>query len=337
MRTVILGVGRMGRRHIHAVQKLGLELAGVYDVSAESLALAKKESQLAEGQLFGDLDCVFDVCKPECLIIATTADSHCELACLGASRGVKFILVEKPIAVSLEQCQRMIDVCDQYGAKLAVNHQVRFLEQYTKPKELLASQAYGGFKSMAVVAGNFGISMNGTHYFEAFRFMADEEPSEVRAWFSPDIVSNPRGSQFEDRAGSIRITTGSGKRFFMEVGSDQGHGLQVTYAGRNGMIGINELTGEMVTSVREAEFRDLPTTRYGMPAQVGHESIAPVEVIDSTAQVLKALLNGQNMVTAEQGTLAVKVLVAAYISAERGGEAVRLDANLDRIRVFPWA
>jgi predicted dehydrogenase len=123
----------------------------------------------------------------------------------------------------------------------------------------------------------------------------------------------------------------------MEIGADQGHGLQVTYAGRNGMIGINELTGDMVTSVRESQFRDLPTTRYGMPADNTRETITPAEVIDSTARVLNALIKDENRVTAEQGMMAVKVLVAAYASAENGSIPVRLDGELDRGRIFPWA
>lgn len=327
----------MGRRHIQAIRQLGWELAAVYDISQASLQLAQEECAINQQQIFTNLDLLYTKVKPECIVIATTADSHCKLTCMAAERGVKYILVEKPLATSLDNCKQMIEACDKYGAKLAVNHQMRFLEQYTKPKTLLDSEEYGGFKSMTVVGGNFGFAMNGTHYFEAFRFMANEEPEEVSAWFSPGSVANPRGVQFEDRAGSIRVVTAGGKRLYLEIGSDQGHGLMVTYAGRNGTITVNELTGEMVASVRQAEFRDLPTTRYGMPADVVHEIIAPVEVIDSTAQVLKALIRNENSVTAQHGMMAIKILVAAYASAENGGVPVKLDNALDHSRVFPWA
>jgi predicted dehydrogenase len=338
MKAAILGAGRMGRRHVQVIRQAGLELVGICDTNPESLALTVTEQGVSQACLFNNADELLDKTSPECVIIATTAPSHCEYTCMAAKAGVKYILVEKPLAVSLDECNQMIDTCQRYGAKLAVNHQMRFMEQYSKPKALLNSAAYGGFKSMTVVGGNFGVAMNGTHYFEAFRYMADDEPIEVTAWFSPEVVPNPRGVQFEDRAGSIRVVTTSGKRLYLEIGADQGHGLQVTYAGRNGMIGINELAGEMVTSVREAQFRELPTTRYGMPAHVVREAITPAEVIDSTAQVLRALLTDyQNSVTAQRGMLAVKVLVAAYTSAENGSIPVRLDTELDHRRVFPWA
>lgn len=337
MTVGVLGAGRMGRRHIHVVRNLGFQLTGVVDVSPDALQEARKEHNLSEDLLFDSPERLYASQVPECLIIATTADSHCRLVCMAAERGVKYILVEKPLATSLDECEQMMGACEKYGAKLAVNHQMRFMEQYSKPKALLESKAYGGFKSMTVVGGNFGFSMNGTHYFEAFRYMADEEPVEVTAWFSPGVVANPRGTQFEDRAGSIRVVTAGGKRLYLEIGSDQGHGLAVTYAGRNGAITIHELTGEMTASVRQPEFRELPTTRYGMPADIVHETIAPAEVIDSTAQVLRALIRNENSVTAHHGMMAVKVLVAAYASAENGSLPVRLDKELDHSRIFPWA
>ncbi len=337
MDIAIIGAGRMGRRHIHAVRKLGYGFVGVVDTSQQSLEETKREHNLQGNLLFKTSEDLFSAVVPDCLIIATTADSHCALTCMAAERGVKYILVEKPLAVSLEECDRMIHACKIHGARLSVNHQMRFMEQYSKPKALLDSDVYGGFKSMTVVGGNFGMSMNGTHYLEAFRYMSGEDPVEVNAWFDPGLVTNPRGVKFEDRAGSIRVATASGKRLYIEIGSEQGHGLEVIYAGRNGLVSISELTGNLTATVRLPEYSALPTTRYGMPADISQQTIAPAEVIDSTALVLNALVQDVDRVTAEQGMKAVEVLVAAYESAENGSRTVRIDSHLDRSRRFPWA
>lgn len=337
MKFAVIGAGRMGRRHIHAVRKLGNSLIGVVDISRASLEGAKQEGDLKENILFATPEEMFAVDVPECLIIATTADSHCTLVCIAAERGVKYILVEKPMAVSLDECDQMIRTCEQYGARLSVNHQMRFMEQYSKPKELLESVAFGGFKSMTVVGGNFGLSMNGSHYFEAFRYLSGEDPVEVTAWFDPGSVANPRGAKFEDRAGSIRVTTASGKRLYIEIGAEQGHGLEVIYSGRNGLITVSELTGHMTATVRKPEYLELPTTRYGMPADSTQFMIAPAEVIDSTALVLNALIRDDNRVTAEQAIKTIEILVAAYESAENNNCPVKVDHKLDRSRIFPWA
>ncbi len=337
MKAVVLGVGRMGRRHVQVVQKAGCELVGVYDVRKESLEEAKREYGLDDALLFDDLDRLYEVARPECVVIATTADSHEGLTCMAAERGAQFVLVEKPMATSVDACDRMLQVCARQGTKLAVNHQMRFMEQYTRPKALFASDELGEMGSMTVVAGNFGLAMNGCHYFEAFRYLADDIPAEVTAWFSSETVPNPRGSQFHDRGGSVRVTTRGGKRFYMEAGTDQGHGVRAVYGTRQGMLTVNELTGELVGTERQAEFRSLPTTRYGMPAVDRRETIAPAEVIDTSAAVLRALISDENSVTGEHGRSAVEVLVAAHQSADAGGIPITLGANLDRSRVFPWA
>lgn len=337
MRAAILGVGRMGRRHIEVVRKLGLQLVGLFDVSKDSLKAAHEEHAVGTELLFNDLDSFYSQAKPECLIIATTADSHCALTCMAAERGVRFVLVEKPMAVSLAQCDKMIQTCARFGTRLAVNHQMRFMQQYIEPKGLSRTAAYGKLSSMTVVAGNFGLAMNGSHYFEAFRFLTDEDVTEVAAWFSPESVPNPRGAQFVDRAGCVRCVTSSGIRLYIEASADQGHGVRVVYACLHGMITIDELSGELFAIEREQQYRSLPTTRYGMPAIATHRSIQPAEVINVSAAVLDALLQNQDSVTGEDGRRVMELLVAAHESGERGGATVRLSDGLDHVRVYPWA
>jgi len=337
LKIAVIGVGRMGCRHIQAVKKLGFQLVGIVDSSLDAQKAACLEQDLPESISYTTMQELFDVVLPDCVIISTTADSHCKLTCFSAKQGVKYILVEKPLATSLAESELMIRTCESNQSLLSVNHQMRFMDQYLIPKSLLNSTDYGGIKSMTVVAGNFGMAMNATHYFEAFRFLTDEEPSDVTAWFSDDLVENPRGEQFHDRAGEIRVTTKSQKRLYIEIGSDQGHGVQVTYAARNGLISVNELTGSMITTVREKDYLGLPTTRYGMPAINSSQIIPAAEVIDSSASVLKALINNENVVTANHGLLTIKILVAAYTSAENKNRKIGLEESLDYDRIFPWA
>jgi predicted dehydrogenase len=338
MRTVIIGTGRMGRRYIQVVRDLGLNLVGICDLNLDALASATEEHGITADLYFTDVRRLLKETEPKCVIIATTAPTHCEYACLAAEAGAKYVLCEKPLAVSLAECDKMLEVCARNGTALAVNHQMRFMEQYTEPKRIIESEAFGGLSSITVVGGNFGMAMNGTHYFEMFRFVTDEAPMEVSAWFSPDKVPNPRGSQFEDRAGSVRLVSASGKRFYMEVSADQGHGVHVIYTGPYGQLMVDELTGNMKLITRDKQYRNLPTTRYGMPAIEKSFKIEPVDVIRSSRAVLNALLNKSNFPTGEDGRLAVSVLVGAYVSDEDGHLPVRIDKELlPRERIFPWA
>lgn len=338
MKVAVIGVGRMGRRHIEAARSLGLDVVGICDVSDESLAITAEQRGVPEERHFRDPMVMFRRTEPDCVIIATTAPRHCDYTVQAAEAGVRYVLCEKPMAISLEQCDRMIDVCRARGTALAINHQMRFMEQYTAPKAVVDSEAFGGLRSVTVVAGNAGLSMNGLHYFEMFRFLSDERPRTVTAWFSTEKVPNPRGGEFEDCAGSVRLVTGSGKRFYLECGADQGHGVMAIYAGPLGEIVVDELSGSMTTIVREERDRALPTTRYGTPAVRATSVIAPADVITPTAAVLRALLAKGNFPTGEEGRLAVAILVGAYLSDESCNVAIDLQRDtLPLGREFPWA
>ncbi len=337
MKTAIIGAGRMGLRHLEVVRSMKLDLVGICDVSPDALRCAG-ERGAAETTHFADAATMLQQVKPECVIVATTAPSHADLTCLAAKRGARYIFCEKPIAVSLKEAHRMLATCREHGVRLGVNHQMRFMEQYTLPKRLVESESFGGLASITVVAGNFGFSMNGTHYVEMFRFMAGGPPVLAQAWFSEEKVPNPRGPQFEDRAGAMRLTTASGKRLFMDLGADQGHGVQVTYAGRYGRITVDELSGDLDLVVRKAEHRDAPTTAYGMPWERTTRKIRPADSAASTRSVLEAVLEGKDYPTGEDGCLAIAALVAAYVSHENGHTPVAVrEEDLPCDRVFPWA
>ena len=337
MNAVIIGAGRMGRRHIQVARQAGLEVVGISDVSADALSAAMKEHAVPAGACFADSLAMLRQVRPNVVIVATTAPTHAELTCAAVDAGATFVLCEKPMAVSLEECDRMMEACVRTGARLAINHQMRFMEQYTAVREVASSEDLGGLASMTVVAGNFGIAMNGTHYFEAFRYLTGEIPVEVAAWFGDTNLPNPRGAQFADAAGTVRAATGGGARFYLDASPDQGHGLTVVYGCRHGQIVTDELAGTMEVVAREAEHRPLPTTRYGMPATRRSRRIAPADVIAPSVAVLRALLDDSGYPSGADGRAAVAALVGAYVSHEDGHRTVKLDDHLPRGRRFPWA
>jgi predicted dehydrogenase len=327
----------MGLRHLQIAKGLGLDVAGVADSRPEALAQATRDAGVPPGRCFTDPAALLDSARPECVIIATTAPAHEPLTCLASERGARYVLCEKPMASSLAGCDRMIKTCEHHGTRLAINHQMRFMEQYLEVRKIIDGEAFGGWASVTVVAGNFGLAMNGTHYFELFRWLARERIREACAWLSPDKVPNPRGPQFEDTAGAVRLTTAGGKRLTMEIGPDQGHGVQVIYAGRCGVVVADELAGRISSSVRLAEHRSLPTTRYGMPAEHRVIDVPPADVLGPTRAVLEALLAGKDVPGGQDGRAAVEALVACHVSHEQGHLPVTLDGSLPGERTFSYA
>jgi len=324
MKTALIGLGRMGMRQATVLRQCDLKITAISDLNVEACKTAGEEYDVATENQFTSGEELIEKIRPELLVIATTAPSHRDLVIKAAQNGARKILCEKPMAVSLDECQEMVDACKAAGVELAINHQMRSMEQYTVPKHMATSAEFGGIGSVIVSAGNFGMAMNGTHYFEMFRYMTDEEPVLVSAWFSDDNLPNPRGTQFKDAVGSIRLETPSGKRFYMDCSSDQGHGMQVTYNCRNGRITIDELDGSMHYVARHTEHRGQPTTRYGMPYDKGSRTITPADAVAPTRAVLESLLKGENFPNGEEGLLAMKLLIAAHVSNSRGGVTIDL-------------
>ena len=337
MKFCAIGLGRMGRRHLQVAKNLGFDIMGIYDPLPESVDLALKEHGLPASLAFDSAPHMLGHVRPDALVVASTAPSHCEYVCMAAAAGVRHVLCEKPMAVSAEECDRMIEACATSGTSLAVNHQMQFMEQYTLVKKLALSPAFGGLRSVTVAASNFGLAMNGAHYFEMFRYLTDEEIATVSFWADAEKVPNPRGVQYEDRSGQMRAMTPSGVRLYMEIGGDQGHGIQVIYGCRYGQIFVDELAGLVRHIHRKEEFRGLPTTRYGMPSEEATLKIAPADVIEPSMAVWRAMLTGNTYPDGKCGRHAVRALVAANLSGERSGQPVILDKGEGADRAFPWA
>lgn len=334
----VIGLGRMGRRHVEVLQSLGMNIVALVDVNPDAIAETIKQFKLTNSIGFSDPHQMLDSVGIDALVVATTAPFHYEAVIAAASKNIKRILCEKPMAVSINQAREMIDACSASGTQLAINHQMRFMEQYSRVRELIDTPALGGLASIVVSASNFGLAMNAGHYFEMFRYMTASEATLVNAWFEPQKLVNPRGVQFEDASGRVLLRNEKGQAMYIDLSANAGWGICVNYICRNGQISVDELSGEIVVKAREEEYRELPTTRYGMPVIAERHLIPPADSVEPTLAVWKAMLAGQSFPDGNDGLHSLKCLVASHLSHERGGAEVSLDSvDCERGRVFSWA
>lgn len=337
MKFAIIGLGRMGRRHVQVALDLGFEVLGIYDMFQGAIDETLNEFPALAGKVFSSAQALLEESGAQLLTISTTAPSHAEYVCKAAESGFRYILCEKPLAVSLDEADAMVATCANYGVQLAVNHQMQFMEQYTRIKEMIGGGEFGPLRSITVHASNFGLAMNAVHYFEMFRYVTGETLASVQCWIDNEKVPNPRGPQYSDYSGQLRGVSASGVRFNLEAGGDLGHGIQVIYGCRNGQIMVDELVGSVRTIRRKTEFAELPTTRYGMPAEVETFSIAPADVFKPTADVWRAMLAGHSFPDGNIGRHALAVLVAAYVSGESNAAQTSVDNSLPKQKIFSWA
>ncbi|MCE9659478.1 MAG: Gfo/Idh/MocA family oxidoreductase [Burkholderiales bacterium] len=338
LRIAVIGLGRMGMRHVQAARNLGMTVCGVADTAAQALRSAQADHGVAASECFTDADEMLASVKPQALAIATTAPTHARYVQAAARLGVRHILCEKAMATSLGDAEAMIEACRRSGTDLAVNHQMRFMAQYTRVKALIGSAELGPLSSILVAGSNFGLAMNASHYFEMFRYIADAPVRGVQAWFEEAQLANPRGAQFEDRSGRILAWSEAGPSMYVDFSAASGWGMQIVYICRHGQIVVDELNGDMRIAARQAEYRDLPTSRYGMPVDRQQIAIEPADTVMPTMAVWSAMLEGRPYPDGAAGLHALTCLVAAHASHEAGGREVRLDdPSLPRDRQFKWA
>ncbi len=328
----------MGVRHIQAATNLGMTICGAADISPQAVDAARAAHQLAPDACFADAQAMLRAVKPEAVVVATTADSHLAHVTAAANEGARYILCEKPMATSLADAEAMRQACERSGAVLAVNHQMRFLPHYMRVKQLIGSEELGPLASVLVAGSNFGLAMNGSHYFEMFRYISGTAVRSVRAWFEADQLSNPRGPQFEDHSGRLLAQGTGDAAMYIDFSARAGYGLQIVFICRLGQIVLDELNGDMRVLARKPEFRDFPTARYGMPADVKVEPVEPTDAVLPTMGVWSAMLGGESFPDGAIGTHALACCVAAHVSHEAGGSEVALDSLSGvRSRVFKWA
>ena len=338
MRLAVVGLGRMGVRHIQAARNLGMMICGTADISAQAVDTVRVAHQLPPEACFADAGDMLRAVAPEAVVVATTADSHFAYVSAAVEAGARYILCEKPMATSLAEADAMSEACARSGALLAVNHQMQFMPHYVRVKQLIGSEELGPLSSVLVSGSNFGLAMNGSHYFEMFRYISGTTVRSIRAWLEADQLSNPRGPQFEDHSGRL-LAQGSGDAtMYVDFSARAGHGLQIVFICRQGQIVLDELSGDMRVTARKPEFRDLPTARYGMPADARVELLEPTNAVSPTMGVWSAMFDGASFPDGTIGTHALACCVAAHVSHETGGGEIRLDdLSRARSRVFKWA
>jgi len=113
----VVGTGALGRHHVRILSELPqAELVGIYDRRPE---VAAELSTRHKSRAFDDLDSLAGRC--EAMVVAVPTESHGQVGCQLLERGIH-VMVEKPIAPSLEEADRLLAAADRAQKVLAVGH-----------------------------------------------------------------------------------------------------------------------------------------------------------------------------------------------------------------------
>jgi predicted dehydrogenase len=160
MRTMIAGLGSIGRRHLRNLVALG---------SREVIAFRTHKSTLRENDLPAivvETDLSHALAhEPQAVIIANPTSLHMEVALPAAKAGCH-ILLEKPIASDLTRIGELKEALKNGGGKLLVGYQFRFHPGLQKAHKLIQEGALGKIMTVKV---EWGESLPEMHPWEDYR------------------------------------------------------------------------------------------------------------------------------------------------------------------------
>ncbi len=217
VRLAIIGAGLIGARHARLMQE---------EAACRLIALADPAPAAAELAAELDLPCYADFedmlrdQKPDGVVVATPNQLHLSAGIACASHGAH-MLMEKPVADSLEAGHKLIDAVKKSGVRMTVGHHRRFDPAAKAAREMLGAGEIGALQA---VSATWVVRKHDTYYEAAWRRTQGGGPvlinlihdidmlrylcGEVASVYA-ELSNNVRGFEVEDTAAIIiRFTNG---------------------------------------------------------------------------------------------------------------------------------
>ncbi|PTL36661.1 hypothetical protein CLG94_02980 [Candidatus Methylomirabilis limnetica] len=292
--AAVIGCGPRGIEHACALKSvIGLELVAVVDQSAPALRTAI-DSLGVPGYL--DVKELVERHRPDIVICATPARGRADLVMqLAPFPGIRAIVVEKPMAVTLAEAELMLGACTARGILLTVCHQLRFCDEFIAMKAAIDAGELGRIEFLR--GSCYGNLLNqGPHLLDAIRWFAGtREILWIMSQWSddPDLLARytqgDQGYRNDDShpapmwmthylafEGGLRATLETGL-LYQRSGTFRGDWLQkrVSVTGSNGQAEC-QAAGyfRIISSERPGpEVRDGSIERYRAATRAFHEEL----------------------------------------------------------------
>lgn len=139
-KVAIVGAGGLGRVHGRAFARMpDAQLVVVVDID---ISAAERLGTALGVPAFNDFDAMLAEINPNVVSVCTPTLWHSEPAVKALNAG-KHVVVEKPMARTLAQCNEMIDAAEKSGATLMVAQVLRFFPEFAAAKTQVDAGAVG--------------------------------------------------------------------------------------------------------------------------------------------------------------------------------------------------
>lgn len=317
LRLCIVGCGSYAMTVLNDIHDLTDELE-LYFASREIEKAKRYCDEFSGAGYFGSYREAFADPRIDAVYCFTPHHLHLENA-LAAARGSKHILMEKPIARTVEESTEMIDAARAAGVKLMVAENYRFLPTVEKCKQLLSQGSIGDLRLIQVQAEGFreptewrksvessggGVLIDGgIHYVDILHHLGGF-PQQVFAARPPQVHRSAEG---EDGIVFTAVFAGGAVGLINFSAATVGEASQwVKVTGAKGQIGFAPYDSRLTIDTPPLRRTvNLPPARRGVRAMV--------------REFRQAILDDRDpAMSGEEGLRDLEIVLAAYRSAEEG-------------------
>ncbi len=192
----LLGAGWFGRE-AHLRNLVSIE--GVHVIAASSRSdaslIAAREIAGEKLQTFTDWRKALEIDALDAVVISLTNDQHRDAAVAALEAGLH-VLLEKPLGLTMAECDDVIAATAAAEKILQVGHEMRFQRLYTEMKKMIDGGAVGdlhlmwcrefrgpmreGWRSSEALTGGTILEKN-VHHLDLFNWILDRKPIRVAA------------------------------------------------------------------------------------------------------------------------------------------------------------
>jgi phthalate 4,5-cis-dihydrodiol dehydrogenase len=198
-RRLRLGVAGLGRAFSLMLPTLQQD-SRIELVAACDMRLSAREqfSRDFKAPVYAQVEHLVDDANVEVVYIASPHQFHATHACLAAARG-KHVLVEKPMALTVAECDKMIEACRNAGVQLIVGHCHSFDFPYLETRRIIQLGELGSVRMIQAInytdflyrprrpeeletaAGGGVVFSQAAHQVDIVRLLAGSRATRVRA------------------------------------------------------------------------------------------------------------------------------------------------------------
>ena len=306
-----------------------VEVVAACDLKEEALSLflANYHATWPEVRTYTDFRKMLTDEEPDLLGVATPDHLHAQIVVDAAEAGVRGILLEKPMATSLADADRIIEACTRRGVAVSVDNFRRFRPHWNGA---LAQLGDGPLGAVRRIVGSYGgprsmLFRNGSHLIDAIAWFAGGEPEwvvgaldEEHQEYGPRYIGDGGRDAGLDPGGSALVQFDNDVRAFINISKRTVSELELDVFAEEGRLRVNNQTAE----VWEALPDTLPPVMVSrtLPPPMTQRADTP----GAMADIIQAIEQGRDTVSPpRQARKSLEIILGILQSQVAGATPVR--------------